>query len=157
MDRIATNNISTYQTMNHPITRTDETKKSAKLHVLRREAEVTLQRKSPDRIAIPTSDGIALIPLRDITYIQAESNYSNVHTTTSRRYLISKSLKHCQARLAAQGFIRTHQSYLVNDTHVVGLKNAHSSTIVLSDGSALPVSRRHQAKIKNYLITHFSI
>ena len=129
---------------------------ASKLHVLRPQQQPAGKR-SIQRMAIQTADGIRLIALTDIHYIKAEGNYSMLFTAQHERHLMSKTLKYYATRLEHQGFIRSHQSYLVNVESIVGMTNRGRNELSLTNNTSIPVSRRHQAEIKNYLLTQFSI
>ena len=109
------------------------------------------------RLAVPTKDGITIIPLDQITFIKAESNYSVIHTLTGSRHLVSKPLKQFDDRLQARQFARCHQSYLVNCIHVSHLITGTHPRVVLSTNMKIPVSRRQIATFKNYLLNQYSI
>ncbi|MEM7373319.1 MAG: response regulator [Bacteroidota bacterium] len=67
-----------------------------------------------DRIFIRVKDVMKKIPLDDILYAEAESNYSRIHTH-SQSFLLSITLKSLSEKLAhAEEFIRVHRSYLIN-------------------------------------------
>lgn len=55
------------------------------------------------------------------------------------------------ARLLPDRFVRCHQSFLVNLDYVASLDAA---TLRLTDGSELPVSRRHRAAVRDALFAH---
>ena len=109
------------------------------------------------KLAIPTHGGLRLIAYRDILYVQADGNYSTIHTIKGHRYVTSKTLKHFTGRLRQVGFVRSHQSYLVNTEHIEFVHSADTHKIELSDGSAIPFSRRLGIEIKNYLLNQYSI
>jgi DNA-binding LytR/AlgR family response regulator len=52
------------------------------------------------------------IPLADIRYVKAASNYFEIHTV-ARRYLVYGQLKTIEALLPAPRFVRIHRSYIV--------------------------------------------
>ncbi len=109
------------------------------------------------RIAIPTADGLRMISLSDILYVKADSNYSIIHTIAGKRHLVSKSLKQFANRLKPLAFVRTHQSYLVNTTHIESINSADGHMVILCNGAELPMSRRQAPEVKSYLINQFSI
>lgn len=55
------------------------------------------------------------------------------------------------ARMLPNRFVRCHQSFLVNLDYVAGLDAA---ALRLTDGSELPVSRRHRAAVRDALFAH---
>lgn len=108
------------------------------------------------RLAIPSAEGIRMIDLEDISYIKADGNYSTIHEIGGQTYLMSKTLRHFENRLSNHGFVRTHQSYLINTAYVDIFYTGDRQEISLSDGSHIPVSRRQAPAIKKYLLTQFN-
>ena len=68
--------------------------------------------------------------------------------TKNGTILASKNLKHFQDLLEDDGFIRTHQSYLVNKLEIDSIK---SNTVILKNEAEIPVSVRRKSKIVSML------
>lgn len=93
-----------------------------------------------NRIRIPTQDGISFLDTKDIIYCKAESNYTHIFTTDQVLF-ISKTLKHLEELLKEYQFIRTHQSYLVNPTHIKEYKRKDGGYLLLSNGHTAYISK----------------
>ncbi|KAA5821397.1 response regulator transcription factor [Algibacter amylolyticus] len=106
-----------------------------------------IENKKNSQIVIKTTNKIHYINLVDILYCQAEGAYAKIITKTET-ILASKNLKYFQDLLEDEGFIRTHQSYMVNKKLVTAIKN---DTIILSNALAIPISSRKMAEIKALL------
>jgi len=63
--------------------------------------------------------------------------------------LISKPLKYYEELLPQPYFLRTHQSYLVNRSHISGVNR--SEYIVLKNKEEIPISSRRKNSILNQL------
>ncbi len=107
------------------------------------------QNKNMDvpKIVIKTTENTHFITVTDILYCEAKGAYTKI-VTEHIEILASKNLKHFQELLSDYSFMRTHQSYLVNKMHVIGLKK---ETVLLNDTLAIPVSLRRKAEIKALL------
>ena len=79
----------------------------------------------------------------DITYAEACDNYSILYTKDSK-YVISYSLKHVEAKLPLQEFLRVHRSYMVNLSQISQIS---PKSLVLIDGKEIPVSEAHRAEL----------
>ena len=66
-----------------------------------------------DRIFVRHNGNMIKLLLDDISYIEADRNYSNLVTPTGS-FLISTTLKVLEAELINHKFIRVHRSYKVN-------------------------------------------
>ena len=79
------------------------------------------------------------LPLKQITHIEGERNYSLIHLSNGLRELSSKNLAYFEDILIDKNFFRSHRSYLVNKYQIDKLKGDH---FVLKNGFQIPISRR---------------
>lgn len=100
------------------------------------------------------------IELGDIIYIEALGHYLKIHTR-QRDYELKKSLSDISTELmeaqgvsGAAGFVSTHRSFLVNLFHVERLLR---TDCILSDGSAVPVSRNAYKSVNEAFIAYYRI
>lgn len=83
------------------------------------------------------------IPVADILAAASAGNYVEFHLADGRKPLMRSALTAVEAELAAQGFVRTHRSWLVNAGRVTGLKPAGSGDWTVELGALeAPLSRR---------------
>jgi two-component system LytT family response regulator len=94
-----------------------------------------------------------VIPLDEVTLIEAEGVYAAVHLR-GRRYLVRRPLLELERALGASGFIRVHRSYLVRRSAIMELRFARGGPhreLVLTSGAVVPVSRRLHASVARAL------
>jgi len=80
-----------------------------------------LDNKQPDqnqKIALPTQKETYLVPVKDIVSCTSSNNYTTFYLVNGSQYLLSKPLYEYDELLRPYGFIRCHQSHLVNKAHV---------------------------------------
>ena len=96
--------------------------------------------------------GTRIIPLAAILYVQARGDYVRL-VTDEGRFLQRDTLTEVERRWTAHGFHRVHRAYLVNLRRAVEVRPDHGGTasIVLVDGSAVPVARRQVADLRRRL------
>ncbi len=90
-------------------------------------------------------DGARLIrvPIADILAVTSAGNYVEFVLRDGRKPLMRKPLSTLEAELMADGFVRTHRSWLVNAMQVTGLKPEGSGDYEVELGSvSVPLSRR---------------
>lgn len=90
----------------------------------------------------------------EILFCSSDDNYTEVHFTRESpgRVVLSRTLKDVERFLGGHGFVRVHQSYLVNIFHVRQYRRRSSGTeLELSDGTRLPVSRRFRKQLMGLL------
>src|SRR5690349_2447634 len=96
--------------------------------------------------------GTRLLQRADVLYLQAHGDYVRV-LTGDGRHLVRGTLNEIERRWAPHGFHRVHRRYLVNlkqATEVRPQLNG-TATLVLTDGSELPIARREVAELRRRL------
>lgn len=99
------------------------------------------------RLALPQDDKIDFIPIHQIIRCQAESNYTRFILENHKEILVSRTLKDFEAALESCGFIRTHQSHLVNINHIQSYVKRDGGYLKMSDGSSVPISRSRKEEL----------
>lgn len=94
------------------------------------------------KLVLSTQNGTLRLPLKQITHIEGERNYSYIHLSNGNKELSSKNLAYFEDILIDKSFFRSHRSYLINRYHIAALKNEH---FVLKNGMEIPISRRNKA------------
>jgi len=94
-----------------------------------------------NRIAVPHSGGIHFIFAKDIVYMEADSNYTIFHLVNGSKIVASKTMAEFELQLP-EGFFRIHKSFHINLSHVVEYIKKDGNSVIMKDGSLLPVSRR---------------
>ncbi|MFI5219766.1 MAG: LytR/AlgR family response regulator transcription factor [Bacteroidia bacterium] len=98
--------------------------------------------KDSKKIALPTLNGLSIIPLKEIIRCEADVNYTNFFLVSKQKIMVSKTLKEYEELLDEFDFSRVHGSHLINLHHVKNYTRGEGGTVTLSDGSHVDVSRR---------------
>ena len=98
-------------------------------------------RIAPDAKRILAGD--ELVQVSDITCIEAADYYAIVHHH-GKRSLVRDSLDSLESRLASDAFVRTHRRFIVNLAAIAAMR----PSIILRDGTRVPVSRRRRARVQ---------
>lgn len=96
--------------------------------------------------------GTSLVELKNVAWVRADGEYSELRLIDGRSELHDKPLT-ALATLLPPDFVRCHRSHLVNIRHVRAL-HAGSGTrywLTLSNGDQLPVGRTHIASLRRAL------
>jgi len=99
------------------------------------------------KLALPTLEGVIFIKPGDIIYCEAHSNYTQLHLSDKRKYMVSKTLKEFETSLPEEYFFRIHNSYIINLSFIKKY-NKGEGTVVMENDVALDVSKR---KKENFL------
>ncbi|MDB5284853.1 MAG: DNA-binding response regulator [Bacteroidota bacterium] len=115
----------------------------------------SLQQFGQNKLVLPTQNGTSFIDINSIIHIQSSNKYSVVFTTDRKQHIVVKPLTRFEEVLADKGFIRVHDSHIVNIHHVVVYLKGKGGEIVMSDESHVPVAARRKdalsAILKNVL------
>jgi DNA-binding LytR/AlgR family response regulator len=90
-----------------------------------------------------------VIPVAAVTLLEADGVYTAVHVS-GRRHLVRRSLDELERVLGPAHFVRVHRSYLVRRSAIVEARlsaGVRRRELVLTGGTAVPVSRRRQADV----------
>jgi two-component system LytT family response regulator len=96
-----------------------------------------------ERILLGSRTGGAAVNVGDVTWIESDGAYVNVHAG-GRTHVVRESMAQIIERLGAASFIRIHRSAGINLAHVRAVRRAKTKglEVELSDGVRLPISRR---------------
>ncbi|MFZ1791461.1 MAG: LytTR family DNA-binding domain-containing protein [Saprospiraceae bacterium] len=99
------------------------------------------------KLVLPTHNGTLRLPLKQITHIEGERNYSYIYLSNGSRELSSKNLAYFEDILADKGFFRSHRSYLINRYHIDSLKD---DFFILKNGLEIPIARRKKGDARGF-------
>jgi two-component system, LytTR family, response regulator len=93
------------------------------------------------RIALPTMEGLQIIPVGNIIFCSSSSNYTILTLKERQKITVSKTLKEIEEMLEEHRFLRVHHSYLVNLDEIKKYFRGEGGILQMSDGSSVDVSR----------------
>jgi two-component system LytT family response regulator len=110
---------------------------------------VVLKIKMPDgsRIILHTTESIYFIKINDILYCKSNNSYTTFYTRDNESVMVSKNIKDCENFLAGYGFIRPHQSYLVNLEHLQRIDKTNGFQLILTGNISIPSSTRRKKEL----------
>ncbi|MCC5927704.1 MAG: response regulator transcription factor [Cyclobacteriaceae bacterium] len=94
------------------------------------------------KIALPTANGLVFVKLKNIIYLEAESNYTNFHFSDGTKIMVSRTLKEYDEMLSNSGFFRIHKSYLININEIREYVRGEGGYVIMNNNVALDVSKR---------------
>jgi two-component system LytT family response regulator len=121
--------------------------------LLREQIAITLDRyrekKEQDQIVFRTLEFVKVVELKEITYFQADNNYTTVFINAGKKVVIARPLKEYDDLLSGTFFLRTHQSYLINEFYI-DCYHPKEGIIYLKDATEIPVSSRKKEMVDQY-------
>lgn len=100
-----------------------------------------------EKIALHTAEKIHICELKDIIRCESSINYTTFYFEDDHKVLVTKTLKFYDQLLTGSGFLRTHQSHLINLIHVKEFIKGDGGYILMNNGANIPVSARKRAEV----------
>lgn len=97
-----------------------------------------IKKKKEKDLLVHVGSRLHLSP-KDIIYIRASDNYSNLKLVNGENYIVSSTLKLLEERLTAHGFIRISRFMLINPNYA---KIDPIGSVAFVDGTFSYFSRR---------------
>lgn len=101
----------------------------------------------PKKLALNTLEKIHITNIADILRCESNVNYTMFYFTDGSKLLVTKTLKEYDKLLAEYGFIRVHQSHLINSEFIKEFMKLDGGHIIMKDGTKVPVSSRKRASV----------
>lgn len=96
---------------------------------------------------VRTSESIFCIHKSNISFLKACGNYTEIITSTGKKILSSKTLKYFSELLHGPYFLRTHQSYLINVSHISQINFQSGCNVIMDCKTEIPISRSRQSEV----------
>lgn len=113
------------------------------------------QLKKPEanvsKIALQLQSEIRYVALSEIIRCEADNTYTHFFLSGDEKILVSKSLKEYADLLRPKGFLRTHQSHLVNPKYVKSWLKEDGGVLLLMSGEKIPISKPNKHSVKQAL------
>ena len=106
-----------------------------------------------DRIVLKGTDRVRLLPVQQITWIEAAGMYVRLHLRDGSVHLHRSLLGDLDAALDQRRFVRVHRSAIVNIDVIEELQqDPHGDyTVVLKDRTEVRLGRRYRARLQDRL------
>lgn len=111
----------------------------------------TLSHK-PDKIFLPTQEGIHMVLLADIIRCETSGSYTTFHIVGAKKITVSKSLKSYDDLLTIPQFFRIHQSHTINFDYVKIFNR--DGTLWLKDDTVLQVAQRRKEEFVKWITSN---
>ncbi|GGN11661.1 DNA-binding response regulator [Dyadobacter beijingensis] len=89
------------------------------------------------KIALAEAQEIHYVEIDEVIFCKSDNSYTTFHLRGGRKITVSKPIADYEGMLEPYGFLRTHQSYLINKNRIVSFKK--------EDGGYLLMEGNHQA------------
>ncbi len=104
-------------------------------------------------VLINHSKGFTLVDFKDIVWLEANDNYTNLYLNGQKKIIASKTLKEFEIILPSVEFFRIHRSALINVNYVKEYSNNEGGEVILSDGTHVQVSKARIQEFAEFIKT----
>ena len=104
--------------------------------------------KPLDKIVIKSSTSLRVIPTAEITWLEANGNYVDIHHAEGK-HLLRGSLKNLLSHLDPDAFLQVHRSFVVRQNLIRELKtiDEERAVLILSSGDEIPVGKSYKTSL----------
>jgi len=106
------------------------------------------------RIALPTMEGLQLVPVSSIISCSSDGNYTVFLMKGKQKIVASRPLKEVEEMLTEHSFFRVHHSYIVNMNEIDKFIKTDGGYLIMSDGSSVDVSRSKKEMLLKKLLPY---
>jgi len=99
------------------------------------------------KVALPTMEGLQMIPVDSIISCASENNYTIFFLKNNKKVIASRLLKEVEEMLTDYSFARVHNSYVVNLNEIEKYVKGEGGYLIMSDGSSVDVSRSRKENL----------
>jgi len=99
------------------------------------------------KIVLKTTEQMHVVKVKEIIRLEADKNYTTFFMDSGTKILVSKTLKEYDEMLSEFGFIRVHQSHLVNVDFIDRFDKRDGGYLILKNKSNVPVSSRKREEL----------
>lgn len=103
--------------------------------------------KPAEKIALHSAEKIQIVNVTDIVRCEADVNCTTFYFASGSPLLVTKTLKYFDQLLAESGFLRVHQSHLVNGQHIKEFIKTDGGYLLMDNNQTVPVSARKKAEV----------
>lgn len=101
------------------------------------------------RIALPDQHEIRYILIENIICCGADNTYTSFYIKGENKpIIVSKPISEYEQILSVYGFIRIHQSWLINRSHIDSFIKADGGYLIMNNRMSIPVSRQRKHLLK---------
>jgi two-component system LytT family response regulator len=105
-----------------------------------------------NKIAMPTMEGLQMIPVDSIISCESDSNYTILLLKNKKKIIVSRTLKEIEELLEEHSFVRVHRCYLANLNEVEKYVKGEGGYLVMSDGTTIDVARNKKEVLLKKLL-----
>ena len=96
------------------------------------------------KITISTDGKLIFLEADEIIFVESDGNYCSIHTTMSKKIVVTKKLKEINELLPDDHFFRIHNSFVINLNKIKEFLKS-DGYVILEGNHKIPVSRQRKS------------
>lgn len=108
--------------------------------------------RSAHKLALPTLKETRFVKPKDIIRCESSNAYTTFYLSAGEKIVVSKPIYEYEELLADFGFLRCHQSHLVNREYIRSWVKEDGGYLILDNGDEIPISRSKKENVTQALI-----
>ena len=101
--------------------------------------------------ALSDQHEVRYVLIDTIICCKADNSYTSFHLQNeSSPVVVSKPISEYEQLLSLYGFVRIHQSWLINRNHINSFKKADGGYLVMNNKMSIPVSKQRRHLLKDF-------
>ena len=102
-------------------------------------------------IQVKVGNRVKLVPLETIVWVEADDYCVRIHDDKGKTYTLRSTMKALEQKLPGQSFLRVHRKALVNLGEIKEYAFGSKATVVLKDGTEIPLAQSRIKDVRNVL------
>ncbi|MCW3788141.1 LytR/AlgR family response regulator transcription factor [Plebeiibacterium sediminum] len=99
------------------------------------------------KLLLRTADSLHLVDIKEIIFCRSDNSYTTFFLNDGQKIIVSRSIKEYEEMLSEHDFIRPHQSFLVNLSHVTKIDKTDGGFMVMKNKKEIPISSRRKQMV----------
>lgn len=106
---------------------------------------------SEKKIVLKELDAVHIVKVNDLIACEASGIYTTFYLSTNKQIVVSKNLKEYEEILEPYGFLRVHNSFLINSNKIEKFEKTDGGFLIMEGGQRVPVSQRKRDVVTDFL------
>lgn len=107
--------------------------------------------KTEHRIALASQKETRFVPVASIIRCESSNTYTTFYLSNKEKIIASRPMAEYEELLTGYGFVRCHQSHLVNKKFISSWRKEDGGYLLMDNGDQVPVSRAKKKEVEQAL------
>lgn len=99
---------------------------------------------APKKLVIPHQSGITFLEENEIICLEANRNYTEIHTKKGKKIMVAKTLGDFEEMLTSTTFFRVHRSFIINLQALEQWVSKEGGYLLMSNQLRVPLARNRR-------------